>query len=98
MKHRPNKMIGVKRDFFFKFIEKEVAALRYQVAQERNYEQKNSKKTGGSERTFAQKEAFERKGATSKPPYGKEAQGGKPSTRKETSSSVHLPGRLRSPF
>ena len=34
-------MIGAKRDFFFKFIDKEVAALRYQVAQECNYEQKN---------------------------------------------------------
>ena len=46
-------MIGAKRDFFFKFIEKEVAALRYHVAQERNHEQKNSKKTVGSQRTFA---------------------------------------------
>ena len=27
-------MIGAKRDFFFKFIKKDVAALRYQVAQE----------------------------------------------------------------
>ena len=51
------KVIGAKRDFFFKFIEQEVIALRYQVAQERNYETKNPKKTGGSERTFAQKEA-----------------------------------------
>ena len=37
-------MIGAKRDFFFKFIEQEVIALRYQVAQERNYETKNPKK------------------------------------------------------
>ena len=48
-------MIGAKRDFFFKFIEQEVAALRYQVAQELNYESKNPKKTGENERTFAQK-------------------------------------------
>ena len=33
-------MIGAKRSFFFTFIEKEVAAIRYQLAQERNYEQK----------------------------------------------------------
>ena len=33
-------MIGAKIDFFFNFIEKEVAALRYQIAQERNYDQK----------------------------------------------------------
>ena len=38
-------MIGAKRDFFFKFIEKEVAELRYQVAQEHNYEQKNPNPT-----------------------------------------------------
>ena len=30
-----------------------------------------------NERTFAQKEAFEREGVTSKPTYGKEAQGGR---------------------
>ena len=33
-------MIGAKRDFLFKFIEQEVAALRHQVAQEQNYESK----------------------------------------------------------
>ena len=71
-------MIGVKRNFFFKCIEKEVAALRCQVAQESNYEQKNPKKTGGNERIFAQKEVFEREGANSRPSYGREAQGGKP--------------------
>ena len=77
-KAQTQEMIGAKRDFFFKFIEKEVAALRYQEAQEHNYEQKNPKKTSGNKRTFAQKEAFEREGANSKSSYGREAQGGKP--------------------
>lgn len=30
-------MVGAKREFYFKFIEHDVVALRYQVAQERNY-------------------------------------------------------------
>ena len=44
------------------------------MAQERNYETKNPKKTGGSKRTFAQKEAVDKEGAASKPYYGKEGQ------------------------
>ena len=37
-------MVGAKREFYFKFIEQKVVALRYQVAQERNIEVKNPKK------------------------------------------------------
>ena len=51
-KAETREMIETKCDFFFKFIEQEVIAVRYQVAQERNYETKNPKKTGGSERTL----------------------------------------------
>ena len=77
-KAQTQEMIGAKRYFFFKFIEQEVAALRYQVAQEQNHGSENPKKTGGCERTFAQKKVFEREGATGKPSYGKEIQVGKP--------------------
>ena len=60
-------MIGAKRDFYFKFIEQEVIALRYQVAQERNYKVKSPKKTVGGEKSFAQKENYEKEGVSSKP-------------------------------
>ena len=53
---KPKHMIGVKRDFFFKSIEQEVVALIYKVAQERNYDTKNPKTSGGGEMTFVQKE------------------------------------------
>ena len=53
-------MVGAKRDFYLKVIEQEVIALRYQVAQERNYETKSVKKTAGGERAFAQKEGYEK--------------------------------------
>jgi len=55
-------MISAKRIFFFSFIEKEVATLRYQLAQERNYEQKKEPKK--TERNFAGKEGFERDGVS----------------------------------
>ena len=56
-------MIGAKRDFFFSFMVKEVAGLRYQIAQERNYDQKGEpKKNGARERTFAQKKHLKEKG------------------------------------
>ena len=51
--------------------------MRYQVAQGRNYEVKNPKKTVGGEKSFAQKENFEKEGGTSKPYSGKESQGKK---------------------
>ena len=70
-------MIEAKRSFFFSFIEKEFAALRYQLAQKRNFDKKGEpKKSGARERSFALKEAFER--ANSKPSYGKDVQNGKP--------------------
>ena len=40
-------MIEAKRSFFLSYIEKEVAALRYQLAQERNYDQIRDPKIGG---------------------------------------------------
>ena len=67
-------MIGAKRDFYLKFIEQEVIALRYQVAQERNYETKNPKKAIGGEKSFAQKQNYEKEGGASKPYNGRENQ------------------------
>ena len=67
--------IPAKRMFFFSFIEKEVAALRYQLAQERNYEQKKEPKK--SERTFAGKEDYKRDDASSRPTKERDGQAGK---------------------
>ena len=67
-------MIGAKRDFYLKFIEQEVIALRYQVAQERNYETKSPKKAIGGEKSFAQKENYEKEEGISKPYSGRENQ------------------------
>ena len=66
------------------------------MAQERNYETKHTKMTGGSERTFAQKEAFEKEGAAGKPYNGEKGQGRKPPNKvKKISCSVSLSNRLR---
>ena len=68
-------MIGAKRDFYFKFIEQEVIALRYPVVPgERNSEKKSPKKTVGGEKSFAQKENYEKEGVTSKKYNGRENQ------------------------
>ena len=42
------------------------------------------RKTGGSKRTFAQKEAVDKEGAASKPYYGKEGQGRKLANENKT--------------
>ena len=55
-------MIEAKSSFFFSFIEKEAAALRYQLAQEMNYDQKGKpKKRGARERNFAKKKYLKEK-------------------------------------
>ena len=48
--------------------------MRYQVAQERNYEVKNPKKTVGGEKSFAQKESYEKEGGTNNLYNGRESQ------------------------
>ena len=68
-------MISAKRGFFFTLIEKEVAALRSELAQERNYEQKKDLKK--LERTYARKEEFQRDGSTSRPNYVKDVHAGR---------------------